>query len=162
MRRVLLVLTLTLALPATASARLYDLPARAAPVVAKIKRQTQVPVLLPARIDLDFGGKLFVTGGGTRAGWDLELAGATPCGANACSLATFTAERGAPLGPGRRVRIRPGVVGRYLPLSCGGSCSPPSLAFRRGGVRYAIQAKVLHGARSLVAAARTALDHGPR
>lgn len=163
MRRLLIAVVLLVALPASASARVYELPPTAAPTVKKIKRKTSVAVLVPTRINLDFDGRpLYASGSATRDGYSLELSGALPCGANACFLAGITADRGGPLGGGIAVALGGGVSGRYRPLSCGGSCSPPSIAFRRAGVRYEIQAKVPHGKADLVAAARSALARGPR
>lgn len=152
-------------LPATVSARQYELPAKAAPTIAKIKRHSSVPVLLPSRLHLDYDrSALFVTGGGSTRGWDLELAATSRCGgANACFLASLIAERGVALGTdGTAVTIAPGVSGRYRALSCGASCSPPSIAFVRAGVRYELQAKVVSGRRDLIAAARSSLAAGPR
>ena len=58
-----------------------------------------------------------------------------------------------------------GITGRYKPLSCGASCSPPSIAFKTGGVTYTFQATVgtqkTERAR-LIKMANDAIRKGPR
>ena len=58
-----------------------------------------------------------------------------------------------------------GRKGRFQPLSCGGSCSPPSISWKERGVTYTIQAKVV-GEQSdrqlLRKMANEAIRRGPR
>jgi hypothetical protein len=111
-------------------------------VLPTVKAKTKVPVLLPDRMPFD-DIELFATGSGRTRGWDLELAGAPDCGgANACFVASFTAQRGGRPSGTRKVRLRGGRTGRFRPLSCGASCSPPSISWREHHAVYAIQAKV--------------------
>lgn len=143
-----------------------DLLAAARPTLPAIKRATRVPVLLPGRLLL--GGPLrrvYVSGGGTPAGWVLTLGAVPRCGgATACFVASFSADRGKRL-PGRsNVRLRGGVRALYQPISCGASCSPASLWFVRGSVLYSWQAKdpPRPVRTSLVRMANAALAAGPR
>ena len=56
------------------------------------------------------------------------------------SLAYFSGTKGGkPYGP-RKATLANGRKGRYNPLSCGGSCSPPSITWKERGVVYEIQA----------------------
>ena len=143
-----------------------DLLAAARPTLPTIKRATRVPVILPARLLL--GGsplRVYVSGGGARAGWVLTVAGVPRCGgATACFVASFAGDRGRRL-PGRsNVRLRGGVRGLYQPISCGASCSPASLWFVRGSVLYSWQVKdpPQPVRASLVRMANAALAAGPR
>jgi hypothetical protein len=59
------------------------------------------------------------------------------------------------------------MMGRYKPLTCGASCSAPSIEWLAGGVLYTIQLKLNHGDEakdkaSLVALANSAIKAGPR
>src|SRR4051794_23477719 len=115
-----------------AQARVVPIPAAFSAVVAKVKRTARVAVRLPSRADLDIGAtqQLYVTGTARRGRYDLELAGTSRChGANACFIAAFTARRGRALGERSNVRLARGLRGVYHPLSCGASCSPPSIAW---------------------------------
>jgi hypothetical protein len=54
------------------------------------------------------------------------------------------------------------MKGYYKALSCGASCSPPSIAWIQKGVRYEIQAKALGGKQAFVAMADSAITAGNR
>jgi hypothetical protein len=63
--------------------------------------------------------------------------------------------------------VRGGIPGWYKPLTCGASCSPPAIQYRRRHVLYEISANVpdLDPARArarMIAAANAALRAGPR
>jgi hypothetical protein len=159
------VLALALA-PATAGARTYDVHAELGPQIAKVAKKTSVPVRIPASIDLDFDGKVFASGFGSKKEWSLGLDGARPCGANVCFLASFSGERGGTPAFKRTVKLANGITGYYKPLSCGGSCSPPYLQWKQGGFLYSIQAKVDRAGadpqrRAMVSAANSAIRSRP-
>jgi hypothetical protein len=163
----LLALLASGALAAPAQAVEVDVPEALGEVLERVDRATPLPVLVPETIDLDVADRVFGSGVGGRRSYSLALDGAPDCRGNACALASFDAERGGTLAFRRRVRLTRTVTGSYKPLSCGASCSPPTIDFVRRGVRYAIQARV--GAEgdaaqraALVAAARSALRAGPR
>lgn len=153
-----------LAVPAGALAASYDVPDALGPTLDRVDARTPLPVLVPSSIQLDFDGRLYASGGGSRNAYDIGLDGAKDCGgANACFLASFRAERGGTFAYRTRLKLRGGIPAAFKPLSCGGSCSPPAIQFRRSGVLYEIQAKVPGNARArLVAAANSALAAGPR
>src|SRR4051794_6636491 len=157
-----------LLLAPAAEARVIAIPAAFSAVLPGVKRQSRIPVRLPSRADLDIDvPQLYATGGGRRDRYDLELASSSRCGgANACFVAAFTAKRTKRLGERTNVRLARGLRGVYRPLSCGASCSPPSIAWRQGGVRYDMQIRVAasRGAEraAMIALANSAIRSGPR
>jgi hypothetical protein len=163
-----LVLLAVLALAPAASARSYDVPGSLGPELARVAARTPVPVRIPARLGLDFEDRVFASGSGSRRGWTLSLDGAPDCGnATACFLAQMTGERGGTPAFRRKVRLARGITGRYKPLTCGASCSPPMIQWVQRGVLYSIQAKVeAAGAAAqrtaLVRAANSAIRGRPR
>jgi hypothetical protein len=166
-RLTLTTLVLLLALTAPAAAVEVDVPEALGDALERVDRATPLPVLVPDAIELDVGDRVFGGGSGGRRSYSLWLDAAPDCSGNACSLASFDAERGGSLAFRRRVRITRSVTGSYKPLSCGASCSPPTIDFVRRGVRYAIQARLGEGSDAvqraiLVRAARSALRAGPR
>ena len=65
------------------------------------------------------------------------------------------------------MRLRGGIPGWFKPLSCGASCSPAVLQYRRRGVLYEIAAKLSASTNAgqraaLIRAANAALRIGPR
>jgi hypothetical protein len=152
---------------AVAAARTVDVPARLASVIPEA-HDSGLVVLLPSSMNLDYNksGKLYAEGDGDRkrGTYSLTLSAVKDCGgANACFLADFLAEKGAKLGyKTTNVKLALGLKGYYRPLSCGASCSPPSLAWIEKGVRYEIQAKALGGRKAFVAMADSAIDAGNR
>ncbi len=84
--------------------------------------------LLPSDIDRLYALRLRLP----RGLRDRRSRRAADCGgANACSPPTSAPSKGGkPFGT-RKVDAGQGRTGRYKPLSCGGSCSPPSIAWVR-------------------------------
>jgi hypothetical protein len=150
-----------LALSAAMAAPTVDLPQLFADELDRIGPKTDVPILLPQSMPDDFE-EYFPTGGGRERSWGLELGAAPNCGsATACFVASFKAHRrGKPFGR-KTIALARGRVGHFNPLSCGASCSPPSIEWRERGATYSIQAKV-PGRRALVRMANSAIRHGPR
>ncbi len=138
-------------------------------VLPAVKRRTRVPVLLPGRVPSELSARhLFPTGGGSRRAYDLELGAVRRCGgANACFVGAFSGKRGG-RPSGRRVRLRGGVRGYFIPTGCGASCSAPQVSFVRGGVVYVFQyrsgAKIKSRSEKdvMIGLASSALRAGPR
>ena len=66
---------------------------------------------------------------------------------------------------GKRVTVKGASRAGFLPLSCGGSCSPPQIDFSWHGVLYTIQANLRTkqtDRAALIAAAQSAISAGPR
>jgi hypothetical protein len=167
--KLLAMTTLALALCATATgsaSRNVDVPRTFAAQLAKVKRTTRVPVLLPPTLPLIGNYKLYPSlYGVSQKAFQLELAGAPDCyGANACFVAMFRGERGGRL-PGRpNVRLANGEPAFFHPVSCGGSCAPNSFWFEHSGYLYTWQAKDLRAPEkaALTRMANQAIAAGPR
>ncbi len=159
---------LALAAAPAASADTYTLNSVLGAELARVAKKTDVPVRLPASMNLDTDATLYAFATATRRSYSFSLGGSPDCGgANACFIASFSAERGGTPAFKRTVRLTRGITGYYKPLSCGGSCSPPLLEWKQGGVLYGIQAKVgVAGARpqraEMVRAANSAIRARPR
>jgi hypothetical protein len=141
------------------------LPGVLTDTVTEVKQQTPLPILLPDNFYSDFD-PVYPSGTGSKQEYSIGLAGAPDCGgANACFAADFRAVKGGkPYGKGKATLAK-GRHGRYQPLGCGASCSPPSISWKERGVTYTIQAKVV-GKQSdralLVKMANEAIRQGPR
>jgi hypothetical protein len=169
MPRVLLILltVLLLVAPGTASAKTYsvDVPKTLSRQIAKVKAASDVPVLLPSRVRAE-RRRLYGRGTHTADGYELGVDLIRGCGgANACAHAFFSAQRGGEPFGRIRVQLAGSITGFYKPLSCGASCSPPSIEWVTDGILYEIQADV--GSRKwekrrIVALANSAIRNGPR
>lgn len=136
---------------------------------ANVKREAGVAVLLPSELPTALERPLYASGGGRPDGYDISLAFTPGCGgANACTAGFFGAERGGTIAEElEAVELGGGVAGRYKPLTCGASCSAPSIEWAAGGVLYTIQLKLNYGDEAkdkaaLVALAASAIEAGPR
>ena len=131
-----------LALSAALAAPTVDLPELFADELPRIKARTSVPVLLPQTMPDEFD-RYFPSGFGRERRWGLQLGAVKGCGgATACFIATFSGRKGGTPFGHRRVQLARGRVGRFKPLSCGASCSPPSIEWKERGATFSIQAKV--------------------
>jgi hypothetical protein len=149
-----------LALSAAMAGPTIDLPELFADQLPRLKEKSTVPILLPQRMPDRFD-EYFPTGFGRERRWGLQIGAAPGCGgATACFVADFRARAGGrPSGP-RKVELARGRSGRFKPLTCGASCSPPSIEWRERGATFSIQAKVR--GRRLVEMANSAIRNGAR
>ena len=161
MRRPFLLAILLLAVLApAATAREIDVPQRFAVQLDRAATQTTVPILLPQTMRSDFR-RFFAEGRATANAWRFDLAAARDCNqATACFIAEFKAVEGGKPSGRRTIRLNRGRTGYFQPMSCGASCSPPSIEWRERHARYSIQAKVGKG--ELVRMANSAIRNGPR
>src|SRR4051812_49015269 len=107
-----------------ASARVYDVADVLDGTLERVAARTDVPVRLPAQLDLDFDARVYPDGTGRKGSYSFGLAGAPRCAnATACFLAELDAKRGGTPAFRTKVRLRGGRTGWYKGLSCGGSCS---------------------------------------
>lgn len=160
---------LSVAAPAVAAAPV-------APVLkgtlAKLKARTKLPILLPSTLPVDRGGRrLYPTISTDAHSYGVDLGLAPGCGgANVCSVGFLGAVKTAKApssADGSKVRLHGGASGRYRGLSCGASCSPPSITFRSAGVNttYQLKLDLAQGQTdrsALTRLANEALDAGPR
>ncbi|HEX8119940.1 MAG TPA: hypothetical protein VF549_01625 [Solirubrobacteraceae bacterium] len=142
LRLVSLALIVLLTGAAVAHAAVYDVKRVLGDDLPRVAKKTQVPVRLPTKINLDYGKNVFGSGTGSKNRYSFGIDAAQPCGANACFLAQFRAEKGGEPAFDREVLLAKGITGYYKPLTCGGSCSPPMIEWVQGGYLYGIQAKV--------------------
>jgi hypothetical protein len=119
-----------------------DLPELFADQLPKVRDRTDVPILIPQSMPDEYE-EYHPTGFGRPRRWGLQIGAVENCGgATACFVASFSGVRGGkPFGP-QKIRLARGRVGRYKPLTCGASCSPPSIEWRERGATYSIQANV--------------------
>jgi hypothetical protein len=154
-----------LALSAALAAPTVDLPQLFADELPRITARTDVAVLLPQSMPDEFD-EYFATGFGRTRHWGLQLGAAPGCGgATACFVASFSGRKGGTPFGHRKVKLARGRVGRFKPLTCGGSCSPPSIEWKERGATYSIQAKVATQATELRVfkrMANSAIRNGPR
>ena len=112
-------------------------------VLGKVKKETKVPVLLPAELPHTLSKQtLYASGEGKPDGYEISLSSRPRCGANSCFVGSFEARRGEQPAFERQVQLAENIKGYYQPLSCGGSCSPPVIEWVSGGVLYHIQLDV--------------------
>jgi hypothetical protein len=149
------------ALPApAASARTIDVPKRFATQLERAHAQTEVPILLPQKMTADFR-RFIAEGRATASAWRFDLGAVSRCNqATVCFIAEFKGVRDGRPSARRTIRLDRGRTGYYRPLSCGASCSPPSIEWRERHTLYSIRAKV--GKRELIRMANSAIRNGPR
>jgi hypothetical protein len=154
-----------LATLALAGGHAADLNALFADALPQAKAKTRIAVLLPDALPTD-AKHLYADHWETRRTYTLSLADAPDCGeATACFEAEFRGEKGGTPFGSRRVSLARGRHGRFKPLSCGASCSPPAISWSERGATYAIQANVVGGGSDRAAVtkmANEAIRRGPR
>jgi hypothetical protein len=142
-----------------------DLNALFADALPKVEAKTQIAVLLPDTMPTD-AQHLFPEHWQTKKTYTLSLGAVRHCGeATACFEADFMGQKGGTPFGSRQVALARGRHGRFKPLSCGASCSPPSVSWSERGATYTIQANVGTARterRILVAMANQAIRRGPR
>ena len=168
LRLIALTLIALFAATAVAGAAIYDVKRVLRDDLRRVAPRTEIPIRLPARLNLDFRRRAFGDGGRTTTTYEFTIATSAGCGnATACFLASFTGDRRGSLAFRRRVRLARGIVGRYKPLTCGASCSPPTIEWKQRGFLYRIQAKLAVSGRTkqrrgMVRAANSAIRSVPR
>ncbi|WP_354699891.1 hypothetical protein DSM112329_00149 [Paraconexibacter sp. AEG42_29] len=114
----------------------------------QLKAKTKLPVLLPSELPVFREGKkpLYPTIGADAKSYAVTLGLVPDCGANVCSVGYLYALRTKKFpsaAQGKyKVKLRKGATGRYQPLSCGASCTPPTITFRSAGVNYSYSLKL--------------------
>jgi hypothetical protein len=167
MRLALAVLVLLAAGPAAAAhpVRDVDLPSVFAGEIQRAQTRTVVPILLPQTLHSSFR-RHHPDGTAGPRGWRFELGAVRGCHtATACFIAEFRGRADGRPGNPRALRLARGRTGWFQPLSCGASCSPPSIEWHERRTLFSIQAKVgtrTTERRMLVRMANSAIRHGPR
>jgi hypothetical protein len=147
---------------ATALASVALLPGLLTTPVADVEQDSKLPILLPSTMTVKESKKLYGGGEGSASNYSFSISTDKDCGgANACSVAWFSGSKGGKAYGERSVKLTKGRKGKYTPLSCGGSCSPPSITWKERGVVYEIQVQEATRA-SLIKLANAAIRKGPR
>jgi hypothetical protein len=145
---------------ATALASVALLPGLLTAPLADVKQDTPLPILLPSSLTTSETKKLYGAGEGEADSYRFAVSTKKNCSANACAVASFSAAKGVDLYGDRKVTLAKGRKGRYLPMSCGASCSPPSVVWKERGVVYEISLDATRA--QLVRLANSAIKKGPR
>lgn len=145
---------------ATALASVALLPGLFTPTVAEVKQDTKLPILLPSTLTTNERQELFASGEGEARRYQFIVSTVNDCTGAACSTAYFGASKGGSVYGDRKATLANGRKGRYLPMSCGASCSPPSVVWKERGVVYEISADATRA--QLVRMANSAIKQGPR
>ena len=153
---------LALLVAAAAALHTTDVPQVFGNRIDRVAQRSGLRVLLPSTLRTEFK-RLYPESSSSNSAYSLELGAARNChGATACFVAAFFGQEGGSAGPGKRVTLARGRVGRYTPSACGASCSAPQIAWNERGAVYTIQAKGVGGRRALVRLANSAIRHGAR
>jgi len=145
---------------ATALASVALLPGLLTTPVSEVKQDSKLPILLPSTMTTKQSGKLYGDGEGSARNYTFAVSTVKNCSANACAVASFSASKGGEVYGDKKVTLAKGRKGRYIPLSCGGSCSPPSVVWKERGVVYEISTDATRT--QLVKLANSAIRKGPR
>jgi hypothetical protein len=166
MRRFLILTFALLAVASTALAATstVKLPTVFAHQLAALHAKGIGPILLPQTMPKE-AKHVYPTVDVDGKNYELDLGAVANChGANACFVAEFSARHMSPF-PGAKVKLHGGVTGYYKGLTCGGSCSPPSIDFVQSGFDYTISVNFdseKHAKTTLISMADSALEHGAR
>jgi len=142
-------------------------------VLAGVKAKTRVPVLLPTELPRPFSdAKHASVDQATADQYAVSLSYELDAG-NAGFAASFQATNNPDyspreLGNVQQVKLAGGITGFFRPVSCGGSCAPANLWWKKGAVLYQIQLKLSSTLREkkqlkiITAVANSAILAGPR
>lgn len=115
-------------------------------VLAELKQQTRVPILLPGHLPALGEDSVYASALGNADSYSIRIESDPDCdGANACFLGIFGAERGGKFSFPETVKIGKDGQGRYKGTTCGGSCSPPAIEWKLNGVLYTVQLNLRTG-----------------
>jgi hypothetical protein len=142
-------------------------------VLAEVKANTRLPVLLPAELPKPFSDAKHATVGKTTADeYAVGLYYELDAG-NAGFAASFEATNNPRYSPRelanvRQVKLASSITGFFRPVDCGGSCVPANLWWEQGAVLYQIQLKLPSTLREknqqgiITGVANSAILAGPR
>lgn len=137
-------------------------------VIAELKRQSSVPILLPERLPALAEKTLYAHAKGDADGYEIHLESDPDCdGANVCFLGIFRAKLRGKFSFPEVVKLSETATGRFKPITCGGSCSPPAIQWKYEGVLYTAQLNLRtenerEARKAMIDLAKSALLHGPR
>jgi len=148
-----------------------QLPKLFTSVLADVKAECHLPVLLPSELPKPIADAEHAVVQNTSAGaysiglfYELEIG-------NAGFAANFSGEskpRYSASELGREIKLARGKRGYFRPVSCGGSCAPANLWWEANGVLYAVQLRLSASSSeksqqdTITAVANSAILAGPR
>lgn len=118
-----------------------------ASVLTEVNAKTRIPVFLPAELPKPFcDARNAMVEKATPDEYAVGLYYDLGKG-NAGFAASFAGKDNPPYSPRelanvREVKLSGGIVGLFRPVSCGGSCAPANLWWRRKGLLYQVQLKL--------------------
>jgi hypothetical protein len=147
--------------PSGAPASVFD------SVLPELKRQTQIPILLPDHLPPLGGAQVFANAEGQAERYAVRLESDPDCDhAQVCFQGIFRARKGGEFSFPEVVQIGKTAKGRFKATSCGGSCSPPAIEWKLNGVLYTVQLNLLtkderEGRATMIKVAQNAILRGP-
>lgn len=138
------------------------------PVLAELKQQTPIPILLPTRLPPLLGPGVYASAEGTATAYTIRLESEPDCHqADVCFVGELKAQKGGALTYPEAVQIDKVIQGRFQPPSCSGTCSLPAIEWKLNGVLYSAQlslrARSVRDQRAaLLQVAETATRNGAR
>ena len=142
------------------------------PLPRRIKRKTDIPVLLPSELPPIWKKyRLYSYSEAEANVWKITVGTEPNCGVNVCLVGYLEAKRGEeppkPDEVDKVVRLVKGIKGYYDGKSCGGSCTPPQISWVYEGLLYSIQFRVESKSESgdeawIIRMANSAIINGPR
>jgi len=144
----------------TTLASIALLPGLLTPTVADVKQDTKLAILAPTTLTAAKKGEFYGSGEGGARLYQIRVSTEKDCTGAPCALATFSGSRDGTVHGKRKATLAKGRKGRYTPLTCGASCSPPSIVWKEGGIVYEITMNATRA--QLVRMANSAIKKGPR
>lgn len=113
------------------------------PILASVKRQTQLPLLLPTYLPENTGPKLYASSEKGEDGYYIELSFAPDChGDTACHLGGIEGHAATTNGQnGTKVKLAQNLTGYFVDANCGASCGDSTLSWRQNSVTYTVSIK---------------------
>ncbi|MBD2101549.1 hypothetical protein [Leptolyngbya sp. FACHB-261] len=142
------------------------------PILPQIKPRTQVAILLPGELPVTLpDDTIYVNGMGEADEYSIVVGHTPDCsGATVCSIGSFNAKRGGKVYPDefeKTVSLVRGITAYFSPLTCGASCSPPSIGWEYEGAFYRMHLEIdsrnpSQDEEIMVRLANSAIEMGPR
>ena len=103
-----------------------------------------VPIVLPTKLPAKISASTIKLSAGTtdENGYQITLCYSESCTASFAASFSGTKEALPDLPQDTKIKLSNGAPGIFRPVSCGGSCAPANLWWRKNGATYQIQFKL--------------------
>jgi hypothetical protein len=109
-------------------------------VLGELKEKTGIPILLPAHLPPVLGRSLYASAEATAASYTIRLESEPDCNqSEVCYVGMLSAKKGAAFSFPEAVQVDKVIQGRFQPVTCAGTCSPPAIEWKLNGVLYSAQ-----------------------